>query len=194
MKNSTEAIKLLQDFGKWIVTIDTAAIGALGYFVLVSSDKLSVPGKSPAGPIAKLPPWEQFLLGATLLSFGFSLVFASYLLLALPGVMQRDSDSSTKDIFYQGTLNGYGYKVVLFVALEHSLFVLGILLFAAFAASFWNLYWSWAFTGLGGIWFLYTLRDFVKSRKHLSIPRPPKAPEGAAGKETQTENPGLTSG
>jgi len=79
MKNSTEAIKLLQDFGKWIVTIDTAAIGALGYFVLVSSDKLSVPGKSPAGPIAKLPPWEQFLLGATLLSFGFSLVFAEIL-------------------------------------------------------------------------------------------------------------------
>lgn len=170
MKNSVEAVKLLQDFGKWIVTIDTAAIGALGYFVFVSSDKLSTGGKAPAGPIANLPPWEQFLLGSTLLAFGFSLVFASWLLLALPGVMQRATDNSERDIFWIGTLDGHGLKVVLFVALEHSLFVLGIILFAAFAASFWNIYWSWVFAALGGLWFLRALLDFIRSRRHLSIP------------------------
>jgi hypothetical protein len=169
MRNSTEAVKLLQDFGKWIVTIDTAAIGALGYFVFVSSDKLSVAGKTPAGPIANLPTWEQFLLGTTLLSFGLSLVFASWLLLALPGVMQRASEDSEHDIFWIGTLDGHGIKVVMFVALEHSLFVLGITLFAAFAASFWNIYWSWTFAGLAGLWFLRSSIDFIRSWKHLIV-------------------------
>ena len=97
--------------------------------------------------------------------------------------MQRANEDSERDIFWQGTLDGHGLKVVLFVALEHSLFVLGVMLFAAFVASFWNIYWSWVLGGLAGLWFLRALGDFIRSRKHLSVRSESPSPEGAAGKE-----------
>ena len=105
MRDSVEEVKQLQNLGKWIVTIDAGGIGALGYFVFVSSGKLSVAGQVPAGPIPILTPWEHFLLGAALLSFGLSVVFASWLLLALPGVRQRTGEDSEEDVSRMGTVD-----------------------------------------------------------------------------------------
>ncbi len=107
-------------------------------------------------------------------AFGFSLIFASWLLLALPGVMQRETDDSQHDIYLAGTFNGIGFTVVFFASLEHSLFVLGIFLFAAFAASFWTFGWSLFFSIVAALWLLHWLVDVIRGWNDLYI-RSPRA-------------------
>ena len=69
-----EAVKLLSDFAKWLVTIETTAIAAVGY-VLTFHD-----------PHWRLP--TSLLACSAVISFAVSILFATLLLRSLPGVVQ----------------------------------------------------------------------------------------------------------
>jgi hypothetical protein len=160
MKNGIEAARFLQDWSKWVVTVNTGAIGALGYFVLLKpTEKVEL--------ATQLKWYQQLLLGGTLSAFGFSLLFASWLLYALPGVVQRYSDESPEDIFLEGSINQGGWTIVFISACQHGLFVLGIFLFAAFATSF--RYWGWTlvFFGIAVFWAVWLIYLAIKNPSSL---------------------------
>ena len=73
--SSLEAIKLISDWGKWLVTIETAAIAVIGS-ALLSSDRSAV--HSAAKVLGSL----------AISSFLISIVAAAALLLTLPEIAQ----------------------------------------------------------------------------------------------------------
>ena len=73
--NSLEAIKLISDWGKWLVTIETAAIAIIGAFF--TADRPSLPGLAKVfGTLA-------------ISSFLVSITAAAILLLTLPEIAQN---------------------------------------------------------------------------------------------------------
>src|SRR5882724_2226781 len=102
-KNDLEALRMLQDWSKWLAAIDLAALGAFGTKVTSPSDLISVGGVT-------------FLLGLT--AFFVSVVSATWLLLSLPGIAQRLPPPVEQDIFMMGTLEGEGIRLVYFVVCE----------------------------------------------------------------------------
>jgi len=81
MQHHTEAIKLLQDWSKWLVGIDSAALAALttrpGYELEAMSFATATSGMVAA------------------VFFLISLLMANWLLLALPGVLQRAFENNS---------------------------------------------------------------------------------------------------
>jgi hypothetical protein len=134
MQHGDEAIKLLQDWSKWVVTINTAAIGALGYTILSSPDRKAL--------YQSLTWLQQLYVMSAICGFGLSLLSASYLLLALPGVMQRYEVADKDDVFLFGTWGGEGLTVNFFTNGEHFCFLFGVLSFAAYACSFVNFWFA----------------------------------------------------
>src|SRR5688572_21253565 len=74
--NSLEAIKLISDWGKWLVTIETAAIAVIGS-ALLTADRSEVPA---LGRIFGTLAISSFLV---------SIVSAAVLLLTLPEITQN---------------------------------------------------------------------------------------------------------
>jgi hypothetical protein len=77
-KNDLEALKLLKEWCVWLVTIETAVIGALAVF---SKDVVLwwEPGYS----------WGRGLAAGIVLTLGFSIFWAIHMLLALPAIAQK---------------------------------------------------------------------------------------------------------
>ena len=69
-----EAVKLLSDFAKWLVTIETTAIAAIGYVLTFHA------------PHWRLP--TSVFACSAVISFAVSILFATLLLRSLPGVVQ----------------------------------------------------------------------------------------------------------
>jgi hypothetical protein len=74
--NSLEAIRLINDWGKWLVTIETAAIAIIGS-ALLNTDRSAVP------KVAKV------FATLAVSSFLISIVAAAALLLTLPEIAQN---------------------------------------------------------------------------------------------------------
>jgi len=121
VKNDMEAIKLIQDWSKWLVGINTAGIGAIGALTIKGSNFNF--------------HYSVFFALFSVLSFLLSLLSAGSLLLALPGVVQRlDMLRPGQDVFHMGTFEGGGTQLYIFTAVQHISFLLGVLFFAVFIA------------------------------------------------------------
>ncbi len=108
----TEAIKLIGDWSKWIATVETGAIAAVGAFFKTSSATV----------------FSSWALSIAVLCFVCSIALAAGVLLSLPAVVQ--------DIHEQGrvwdrpaTLGPFSPRLVNLVMGQYLLFVLGIFAF-----------------------------------------------------------------
>lgn len=112
-----EALKMVSDWAKWLVTIETFAIAILG--TLFTTDKISVNRRAR-------------LFGTTaIVCFVASICFAAMLLLTLPGIAQTLGPGNiwlTEDIV-AGSLLGLNTQG--FALIESILFGFGILFSAA---------------------------------------------------------------
>lgn len=113
---NVEAVKLLSDFAKWLVTIETTAIAAIGYVLTFRN-----------------PYQHLFTSVLACFAVGFfaaSILFATLLLRSLPGIMQNIRPGhdiwSTKD---KGSMAG-GLTTSRLVELESVCFAIGLLLLA----------------------------------------------------------------
>ena len=111
-----EAVKLLSDFAKWLVTVETTAIAAIGY-VLTFHD-----------PYRRL--FTSVLACVGVGSFAVSILFATLLLRSLPGLVQNIRPG--QDIWVtrsRGRMGG-GLSTSRLVEIQSVCFAVGLLLFA----------------------------------------------------------------
>ncbi len=111
-----EATKLVNDWSKWMVTIETASIIVIGGFVkdLKPIDDLNI----------------KFLIVLSISSFMVSIVAATSLLIALPGAAQRFPPPSGTDLgdmssprsYFQISIRHWG-------SIQQIFFLLGLLSF-----------------------------------------------------------------
>ena len=122
---SLDAIKLMNDWSKWLVTVQTAAIAALGFLSRQADlEKLST-------------PWGKAAILAGVVStilFVVSIALASYLLLYLPSIAEelpKDANPNYKPLplCYTRVPFRPGWQVGTFTAWQSRSFVLGIALF-----------------------------------------------------------------
>jgi len=73
--NALEGVKLISDWAKWLITVETAAIGIIGAYL--------------KGNVVRLPPLVKSFLTVAVGSFVVSIAAAALLLLSLPEIVQR---------------------------------------------------------------------------------------------------------
>jgi hypothetical protein len=93
LPHDLEAVKLLSDWSKWLVLVQTGAISVLG--ALWKFDEIS-----------KLNPGSKICMSIAVTLFGCSIVAAAMILLSLPATDQRLPPPPGKDIFHLGTFEG----------------------------------------------------------------------------------------
>src|SRR5947208_1003373 len=98
-KNDLEAVKLLADWSKWLASLQTA--------VITLTARSTASGTATVAKSVQ-PGW----MVAAIALFLISLLSASFLLFALPGVAQRLPPRQGQDIMRMGTFNGGGTPVV----------------------------------------------------------------------------------
>lgn len=125
--NDLDALKMLAEWSKWLVLVQTGAITVIGAFW--KPDILNQVGTLP-----------KFLMSLTILCFGVSILAASYLLKSIPATMQRLPPPDDKDIFHMGTYEGVkGIRVYTVADIETYSFVIGFVCFVfAIMASIWS--------------------------------------------------------
>lgn len=125
-----ETAKLLMDWSKWLVTVQTAAITALG-FLLKMSDPTKLPGASEKIPML-------LALGAVL-CFVVSILHATYLMLFLPAIVERIPESIpentpqnnvSRTLWHVAVPFWPGWQVGTFTVWQSRLFCVGIVMFA----------------------------------------------------------------
>lgn len=89
--NDLDALKMLAEWSKWLVLVQTGAITVIGAFW-----KPEI--------VHQIGTWPKILMSLTILGFGISILAASYLLKSLPATAQRLPPPENKDIFMMGTL------------------------------------------------------------------------------------------
>jgi hypothetical protein len=127
-KQQMEAIKLLNDWSKWVITIETAAIA--GIFT-VMKELSKIPAASPwlrGCTIAS----SLLLLGA-LISFIVSIHYAGQLLFSLPGIVEQLPDAKEESIneMQDQYMNA---DILTYERRQFKLFVAGLVFVAAAAA------------------------------------------------------------
>jgi hypothetical protein len=120
LPNDREAIKLLAEWSKWLVTIETTVTTLIG--LATASGNIS---------IAQHP--GSYWAFAAIFSFLLSVLSASFLLFSLPGVLQRLPPPQDKDVLTIGTYNGRGIPVSAFSVAQFACFGLGAFCFAMWA-------------------------------------------------------------
>ena len=100
-KNDLDAVKLLADWSKWLASMQTTVITLVGYSTV--SGSVSIKDVTQ-------PAWVI----AALFCFLTSLICASFILFALPGIVQRLPPPDGKDVLMMGTYNGGGTPLVVF--------------------------------------------------------------------------------
>ena len=119
-----ESLKLLKEWGTWPVTIQTAAIAAVGALIA-----------DPKPPLTPPQIWVGcFAVGL----FISSIIFASWLIVALPGFYARNARSiygeefRDKPAFIFRSPQRCPIKLLYLMGGEHTAFVLGVAIFALF--------------------------------------------------------------
>lgn len=159
MQNHLKATDLLQDWAKWLVGLDSAAIAAIGAFTTRSGYEL----QTMSAATLACGACATFL-------FLISLAFANWLLLALPGVVQRASEQSSEDIFAQGTYGGGGHRVVFFARGQHVFFLGGIVAAVAFVIAPQYPVLSWALLGASLAGALRLAYEFMRNPGRFKVP------------------------
>ena len=110
-----EAVKLVQTWSSWQVTV-ALAIASLG--------------------VASLPrekdTLEKTVLGTAIVLLGASALFASWILMALPSIVQRISSNSSvldMNVAASGRI-GEGIELEFLIGAQHAFFALALLLLA----------------------------------------------------------------
>ena len=123
--NDLEAVKFVADWSKWLASIQTAVVTLVGYTSIKGSIYMS-------GPI------QLTLVIAAMISFFISLFCASFILFALPGIIQRLPPPGNQDVLTMGTYNGKGIRLSTFCVGQFIFFVLGVALLISWSATqFW---------------------------------------------------------
>ena len=123
-KNDLEAIKLLADWSKWLVLVQTGAISVSG--------ALWKPEVVEGASIL-----SKILMTTTMLCFAFSILAASYLLKSLPATAQRLPPPEGQDIYLMGTYEGTkGIPLYRVANAETYSFVAGFIFFTLTVISF----------------------------------------------------------
>jgi hypothetical protein len=118
MSNSLEALKLISDWGKWLITIETAAIAVIGG-ALANKDRA-------------IPTLAKVFATSAVGSFLISIVAAAMLLLTLPEIAQ--SVSADQNIWLtEDSVAGrlLGMNTQSFALVESVFFGGGLILFVA---------------------------------------------------------------
>lgn len=126
LSNELEALKLLNDWSKWLVTIETAAIGIIGTLLKLGKQDRSI-GQS------------QWLIAvASIGCFMVSIVAASWLIMSIPGMAQRiGRPSQVQDVFRKNTYFGRArirLRLDTVTGVQLIFFLAGLLFFVAFMA------------------------------------------------------------
>jgi hypothetical protein len=118
MSGSLEALRLISDWGKWLITIETAAIAVIGGAV--------------ANKERRIPATAKVLATSAVGSFLISIVAAAMLLLTLPEIAQ--SVSAGQNIWLtEDSVAGrvLGMNTQDFAVVESVFFGCGLILFVA---------------------------------------------------------------
>ena len=124
-----EALKLLNDWSKWIVTLETGAIA--GILAWLKSTSVSADGS-----VGHLRLWECILAFAVI-CFAISIYYAAQLLFSLPDIAEQLPDASEESI-NEMTGNYMGANILHYEQRQWWLFVcgLGFTIIGALAAVF----------------------------------------------------------
>ena len=115
-KQQMEAIKLLNDWSKWIVTLETGAIAG----ILAWLKSTSVAGQLP---LWKIVP--TLLLALGVICFAVSIYYAAQLLFSLPDIAEQLPDANEESI-NEMTGNYMGASILHYEKRQWWLFVCGL--------------------------------------------------------------------
>jgi hypothetical protein len=117
-----ESLKLVKEWGIWLVTIQTAAIAAVG--ALIADPKLPL----------TLP--QSVLACFAVALFTISIICTSFLLVSLPGFYARNARYIYADDFghQKPAFTRFSINLNNSIVGEHLFFVLGIIVFSVFIA------------------------------------------------------------
>jgi hypothetical protein len=115
--NAMEGLKLISDWAKWLITVETAAIGLIGVYL--------------KGNTVALPRLVKVLSTVSIGSFVISIAAAALLLLSLPEIAQR-LDGTTNIWLTSDSIIGrvFGANTQTFATIESFFFGLGVVLMA----------------------------------------------------------------
>ena len=114
--NDLEALKMVGEWSKWLASLDTGIITLVGY--LSASDGFSIAERT----------WPN-VARVGICCFLVSLLCASFVLYALPGISQRlPPPNPNSDVLTMGTYNGGGVKLFFFSTSQFIFFGIGALL------------------------------------------------------------------
>jgi len=112
-----EGIKLISDWAKWLITVQTAAIGAIGAYL--------------NGKTTKLPTLVKLLSTTAVASFVISIAAAALLLLSLPEIVQRLTGGTNIWLTSDSIIGRvFGANTQTFAIIESFFFGLGVVLIA----------------------------------------------------------------
>jgi hypothetical protein len=116
--SALEGLKLIADWAKWLITVETAAIAVIGAYL-------------KANPIL-LPKTVKLVSTAAVCSFVISMAAAALLLLSLPEIAQR-LDGITNIWLTSDSIIGrvFGANIQTFATIESFFFGVGVVLMAA---------------------------------------------------------------
>jgi len=121
-----EALKLISDWAKWLITVETAAIAIIGAYL--------------KGNSAVLPRFVKLLSTVSIGSFVLSIAAAALLLLSLPEIAQR-LDGSVNVWLTSDSIIGrvFGANTQSFAIIESFFFGVGVMLMAVLIiAAIWS--------------------------------------------------------
>jgi hypothetical protein len=124
--NALEGLKMISDAAKWLITVETAAIGLIGAYLK--------PTTAPSPAIAKV------LLTSAVGCFVISISAAAILLVSLPEIIQM-LDGQTNIWLTKDSVIGrvFGANTQTFVSIESFFFGLGVVVVAALIiAAIWS--------------------------------------------------------
>lgn len=113
-----DALKLIADWSKWVVTIETLSIGVIGTFM-----------KGSGAGVAK------YGAAACVVLFVVSIICAAFALLSLPASVEEISDGEQDKVWNRVCMVGpHTSRLWKVVAAQFLLFVLGIVVFGMVVA------------------------------------------------------------
>lgn len=120
--SALEGLKLIADWAKWLITVETAAIAVIGAYL-------------KANPIL-LPSIVKVASTAAVCSFVVSMAAAALLLLSLPEVAQRLDGNTNIWLTSDSIISRvFGANIQAFATIESFFFGLGVVLMAALVIS-----------------------------------------------------------
>ena len=115
---SLEALKLISDWAKWLVTVETGAIAVVGALIKVNG--------------GHLPMLAKIFASAAIVSFVASLAAAALLLLSLPEIAQSIQDHENVWLTRDAVIGRmFGLSTQGLATIEAFFFGLGVVCFAA---------------------------------------------------------------